>query len=157
MFKIPDTRLSASNSAVLASESFLVPVTLHSEAKGSEAALDALRRAFDEVQGFAPALAGTASGVALVSFNEAISPHLSRVEVELRGKEHRVDLTFAFRCPLPKDQDFWGKVRFISAVYDRLSQLAAVFENQKGIELFFEEARLDQQKEDPERLRMFRK
>ena len=39
----------------------------------------------------------------------------------------------------------------------RLSQLAAVFEDRKGIELFFEEARLDQEKEDPERLRMFRK
>ena len=92
-----------------------------------------------------------------LSVNEAISPRLSRDEVELRGKEHRVDLTFAFRCPLPKDQDFWGRVRFVSAVYDRLSQLAAVFEDRKGIELFFEEARLDQQKEDPERLRMFRK
>src|SRR3954471_10112236 len=111
MFKVPDTRLSASNSAVLASESFLVPVTLHSEAKGSEAALDALRSAFEEVKGFAPALAGTAPGVVLVSFDEAISPRLSRVEVERHGKEHRVDLTFAFRCPLPKDQDFWGRVR----------------------------------------------
>jgi hypothetical protein len=157
MFKLPEARLSASNSAVLASESFLIPVTIHSEAKGSEAALEALRRAFEEVQGFPPALADTAPGVALVSFNEPLSPRLSRVEVELRGKEHRVDLTFAFRCPLPKDPDFWGRVRFISALYDRLSQLAGVFEDRKGIELFVEEARLDQQKEDPERLRMFRK
>jgi hypothetical protein len=157
MFKIPDTRLSASNSAVVASQSFLVPVTLHSEARGSEPALDALRRAFEEVKGFAPALAGTAPGFVLVSFDEAISPRLSRVEVERHGKEHRVDLTFAFRCPLPKDQDFWGRVRFISAVYDGLSQLASVFEDRKGIKLFFEEARLDQEKEDPERLRMFRK
>lgn len=93
----------------------------------------------------------------VVSFDEAISPRLSRVEVELRGKEHRVALTFAFRCPLPKDRDFWGRVRFISAVYDRLTQLAAVFEDRKGIELFFEEAKLNQQKEDPERLRMFGK
>src|SRR5580765_5501435 len=121
MFKLPDTRLSASNSAVLTSESFLVPVTLHSEARGSEAALDALRRAFEEVKGFAPALADTAPGVVLVSFDEAISPRLSRVEFELRGKEHRVELTFAFRCPLPTDRDFWGRIRFISAVYDRLS------------------------------------
>jgi hypothetical protein len=51
MFKIPDTRLSASNSAVLASESFFVPVTLRSEAKGSEAALDGLHRSFEEVKG----------------------------------------------------------------------------------------------------------
>jgi hypothetical protein len=157
MFKVPDTRLSASNSAVLASESFLVPVTLRSEAKGSEAALDALCRAFEEVKGFAPALGGTAPGVVLVSFNEAVSPRLSRVDIVVRGKEHQIDLIFAFRCPLPKDRDFWGRLRFISAVYDRLSQLAGVFEDRKGIELFFEEARLDQQKEDPERLRMFRK
>jgi hypothetical protein len=157
MFKIPDTRLSASNSAVLASESFLVPVTLHSEAKSSEAALEALQRAFEEVKAFAPALAGIAPGVVLVSFDEAISPRLSRVEVELRGKEHRIALTFAFRCPLPTSREFWIRVRFISAVYDRLSQLAAVFEERKGIELFFEEARLDQQKEDPDRLRAFRK
>lgn len=149
MFKIPEIRLSASNSAVLASESFLIPVTLHSEAKGSEAALDALRRAFEEVKGFA-AVAGTAPGVVLVPFDQAVSPRLSRVHVELRGKEHRVGLTFAFRCPLPKDQDFWGKVRFVSAVYDRLSQLASVFEERKGLDLFLEEVRLDQQKEDPE-------
>jgi hypothetical protein len=156
MFKIPDTRLSASNSAVLASESFLVPVTLCSEAKGSEAALDGLRRAFEEVKGFAPALAATAPGLVLVSFDEAVSPRISRVDVVLRGKEHRIDLTFAFRCPLPKDQDYWGRLRFISTMYDRLLQLGAVFEDRKGIELFFEAARLDQQKEDPERLRMFR-
>ena len=157
MFKIPDARLSASNSAVLASESFLVPVTLRSEAKSPETALDALHRAFEEVKGFAAALAGTASGVVLVSFDEAISPRLSRVDVFLRGKEHQIELTFAFRCPLPKDLDFWDRVRFVSAVYNRLSQLAAVFEDRKGIELFLEEARLDRQKEDPERLRMFRK
>ena len=157
MFKIPDTRLSASNSAVLASESFFVPVTLRSEAKGSEAALDGLHRSFEEVNGVAPALAGTAPGVTLVSFDEAVSPRLSRVDVVLRGKGHQIELTFAFRCPLPKDQDFWGRIRFISAAYDHLSQLAAVFEDRKGVELFFEEARLDQQKEDPERLRMFRK
>ena len=60
MFKSPDNRLSASNSAVLASESFLVPVTLHSEARTSQGAFDGLRQAFDEVSGFVLQLASTA-------------------------------------------------------------------------------------------------
>ena len=51
MFKSPNRRLSASNSAVI-SESFLVPMTLHSEARGSEASFEGLRRAFQEVEDF---------------------------------------------------------------------------------------------------------
>jgi hypothetical protein len=58
---------------------------------------------------------------------------------------------------VPKGQDFWARVQFVAVVYDRLSELVAVFEDRKGIDLYLEEARLDQQKEDPERLRMFRK
>jgi hypothetical protein len=157
MFKAREIRLSVSNSAVLASESFLVPVTVRSEAKSSEAAFEGLRRSFEEVKGFAPAIASTAPGTVLVSFEESISPRLSRVDVALRGKEYQFDLTFAFRCPIPKDLEFWGRVRFISGVYERLSQLAVAFEDRKGIELFFDEARLDQQKEDPDRMRMFMK
>jgi len=157
MFKIPETRLSVSNGALLSSENFLVPITVRSEAKTSEAAFEGLRRAFEDVNGFLPALSNTFPGVVLVGFNEAVSPRHSRVDLTLRGKDHQYDLTFAFRCPLPKDQDFWGRVRFISAIYDNLTRLAMPFEDRKGIELFFDEARLDQQKEEPDRLRMFRK
>ena len=157
MFKSPDSRLSASNSAVLASESFLVPVTLHSEARVSQAAFDALRQAFDEVKGFVSQLASTAPGITLVAFDENISPKMSRVEVLLQGKDYRFDLTFALKCPVPKDKDFWERIRLLSSVYDRLGELAAGFHDRKGIELYLEEARLDQQKDDSERLQAFRK
>ena len=76
MFKSPDSRLSASNSAVLASESFLVPVTLHSEAKTSQVAFDGLSQAFNEVKGFISQLVSTAPGIALVPFDETISPKM---------------------------------------------------------------------------------
>ncbi|HEX5219515.1 MAG TPA: hypothetical protein VFZ59_08095 [Verrucomicrobiae bacterium] len=157
MFQSPESRLSASNSAVLASESFLVPVTLHSEARTSPAAFDGLRKAFDEVFGFVSQLASTAPGIALVPFSESISPRMSRVEVLLRGKEYRYDLTFALKCPVPKEHDFWARVRLLSSVYDRLADLAAGFHDRKGIELYLEEARLDQQKDDSEKLQTFRK
>lgn len=157
MFKSPDSRLSASNSAVLASESFLVPVTLHSEARTSQAAFDGLRQAFDDVNGFVSQLASTAPGIALVPFSESVSPKMSRVEVLLHGKEYRYDLTFALKCPVPREQDFWGRVRLLSSIYDRLGELAAGFHDRKGIELSLEEARLDQQKDDSERLQAFRK
>jgi hypothetical protein len=152
MFKIPDTRLSASNSAVVASRSFIIPVTLHSEAKASQTAFDALHLAFDEVKGFISQLAGIAPGIALVPFEEALSPRTSRVGVFLRGKEYRYDLTFALKCPVPKDQDFWARIKLISSVYDRLTDLATGFHDRKGIALFLEEAKLDQQKDDSERL-----
>src|SRR6185369_6820880 len=157
MFKSPDSRLSASNSAVLASESFLVPVTLHSEAKTSQSACDGLFQAFDEVKGFVVKLASTAPGIALVPFDENVSPKMSRVEVLLHGKEYRFDLTFALKCPVPKDKDFWGRIRLLSSVYDRLGELATGFHDRKGIELYLEEARLDQQKDDSERQQAFRK
>ena len=157
MFKLPDSRLSASNSAVLASDSFLVPVTLHSDARTSQLAFDGLRQAFDEVKGFVSQLGGTAPGIALVAFDESISPRMSRVEVLLHGKEYRYELTFALKCPLPKEHDFWGRIKLLSSVYDRLGELAAGFHDRKGIELYLEEARLDQQKDDSERLQAFRK
>lgn len=157
MFTIPDSHLSASNSAVLASESFLVPMTLRTEARSSEGAFTALRRAYDEVKGFVPRLTSTVPGVSLIGFDEAVSPRLSRVDVARRGKDYRFDLTFALRCPIPKEQDFWARIQFVALAYERLSELVAVFEDRKGTHFYLEEARLDQQKEEPERLRMFRK
>jgi hypothetical protein len=157
MFTIPDSRLSASNSAVLASESFLVPMTLRTEARSSEGAFTALRQAYDEVKGFIPRLTSTVPGVSLVGFDAAVSPRLSRVDVARRGKDHRFDLTFAMRCPIAKEQDFWARIQFVALAYDRLSELVAVFEDRKGTHLYLEEARLDQQKEEQERLRVFRK
>ena len=157
MFKIPESRLSASNSAVLGSESFLVPMTLRAQSRSSQAAFESLRRAFEEIKGLVPALASTVPGVSLLAFDASVSPRVSRVDVVLRGKEHQFDLTFALRCPIPKEHDFWARLHFVSAVYDRLSELVASFEDRKGTDLYLEEARLDQQKEDPERLRMFRK
>jgi hypothetical protein len=157
MFKSPESRLSASNSAVLASESFLVPITLHSDARTSEMAFDNLFQAFEEVKGFVMRLASTAPGIALVPFGENVSPKMSRVEVMLQGKEYRFDLTFALKCPVPKDKDFWGRIKLLSSVYDRLGELAAGFHERKGMELILEEARLDQQKDDSDKTQQFRK
>jgi hypothetical protein len=157
MFESPDNRLSASNSAVVASQNFLLPVTLHSKARTSQVAFDELHQAFDDVKGFVSQLASTAPGIVLVAFDEPVSPKMSRVEVLLHGKEYRYDLTFALKCPIPKETDFWGRIRLISSVYDRLTELAAGFHDGKGVELFLEEARLDQQKDDSERLQAFRK
>ena len=157
MFKSPDSRLSASNSALLASENFIVPVTLRSEAKTSQLALDALTHAFEEVKGFVTKLVSTAPGIALVPFESNVAPKMSRVEMLLHGKEFRFELTFALKCPVPKDRDFWGRIRLLSSVYDRLSELASRFHERKGIELYLEEARLDQQKDDEDRSQAFRK
>ena len=157
MFKIPDSRLSASNSAVLASENFLVPITIRSVARSSQAAFEGLQQAYEEVKEFGPALAKTVPGVSLIGFEDLLSPRLSRVEVLLRGKEYQFDLTFAFRCPIPKERDFWARIQLVAAAYDHLAKLVAAFEDRKGIDLYLEEARLDQQKEDPDSLRTFRK
>src|SRR6267143_1544537 len=89
MFKIPDSRLSASNSAVLASENFLVPITIRSVARSSQAAFEGLQQAYEEVKEFGPALAKTVPGVSLIGFEALLSPRLSRVEVLLRGKEYQ--------------------------------------------------------------------
>lgn len=75
MFKLPESRLSASNSAVLASESFLVPMTLRTESRSSETAFECLHRAFGEIKGFVPALASTVPGVSLLAFDASVSPH----------------------------------------------------------------------------------
>lgn len=157
MFTIPDSRLSASNSAVLASENFLVPMTLQCNARTLQAAFEGLHHAFDEIKNFIPRLAGTVPKVSLVGFDEAVSPRVSRVDVMRRGKDYRFDLTFAVRCPIAKEYDFWARIQFVALVYDRLSELVAVFAGRKDIELYLEEARLDKQKEDSERLRVFRK
>lgn len=134
-----------------------MPMTLYSEARTSHAALDCLRRAFDEVNGFVSQLASTAPGIALVPFTESISPKMSHVEVRLHGKEYRYDLTFALKCPVPKEQDFWGRIRLLSSIYDRLGELAAGFHDRKGMELYLAEARLDQQEDDSEQPQIYRK
>jgi hypothetical protein len=87
LFKIPESRLSASNSAVLASESFLVPMTLMTESRSSAAAFESLRRAYDEISGFIPALASTVPNVSLVAFEASVSPRMSRVDVNSLPKK----------------------------------------------------------------------
>ena len=108
MFTIPDSRLSASNSAVLASESFLVPMTLRTEARTSESALGALHQAHDEVKGFVPRLTSTVAGVSLMAFDAAVPPRLSRVEVARQGKDYRFDLTFGVEVSDPERAGLLG-------------------------------------------------
>jgi hypothetical protein len=155
MATIPENRLSASNCAVLASQSFLVPLRLLSDAKTSQAALDKLRQAFEEVKRWVPTLANTIAGANLVALEEPMPPRFSRLDVLRYSKGHRLFLTFALRCPIPAGQDLWARVRLISAVYDHLVELAATFKELSGIGLFLDKALLDQQKEDLEEPGMF--
>ena len=65
-----------------------------------------------------------------------------------------------YACWLNLIEPWWKQVRSLPLKgrrFETLDELVAVFEDRKGIHLDLEEARLDQQKEDPERLRMFRK
>ena len=157
MFKSPNSRLSTSSKAVVSSDSFTVPMTLHSEARSSQASFEGLYRGFQEVEDFVSRLADVGLGIAVVGFGEADSPRTSRVEINLHGKDYRHDLTFALRCPIPKEHDFWARIRMITTVYDRLAELGATFQDRKGVELFLEESRLDQQKDEPEESRAIQK
>ena len=74
MFKSPDNRLSASNSAVVSSTNFLIAMTLHSEARSSPSAVDALNRAFEETRGFVLQLSGSFPGLALLAFDANVLP-----------------------------------------------------------------------------------
>ncbi|MCD6051985.1 MAG: hypothetical protein K0Q55_3403 [Verrucomicrobia bacterium] len=157
MFKAPDSRLSASNAAVLSSQSFLIPVTLRSEARTSQGALDGLQNAHQEVTGFVARMTALSPGLSVIAFDEAMSSRLSHVAVLLDGKDSRLELTFALKYPIPATHDFWARIKLISSVYDRLAELAAGFQDRKGIDLLLDEARPDQQKEETERAAIFRK
>ncbi len=150
MFQSPDNRLSASNKAILASQSFMVAVTLQSAAKSSRAAFDALRQAYDEVGGFVSQISRDAPGIALLALDEGMSPRMSRMGITVLGKEYHYNLTLSVKCPIPKEMDFWQRVWLISSVYDLLAALGAGFQDRKGVSLFLEKAALDQQKDDTE-------
>ncbi len=150
MFTAPNNRLSASNRAVLASQSFLVPVTLWSAGKTSQAAFDGLRQAFAEMNGFVTRLASAAPGIAVLALDEVLSPRMSRIEVAVEGKEHQHTLTCVLKCPIPQERDFWERIRLISLVYDRLTEFGAGFQDKKSIMFFLDKARLDEQRDDAE-------
>src|ERR1041385_1336717 len=142
MFSARDSRLSASNSAVLASQSFLIPMTLVSEAKTSEAAAGSLKSAFEEIQRFAAALTKLRPGLNLISFENPISPRMSRIEATVSGKDRQFDLTFAIECPIPKDHDFWARLELLSMIYDQFAELAERLHDRKGLALVLSEAKL---------------
>lgn len=154
MLKMPDSRLSAPSVDVISSTSFFVPMTLKSDARAMEMAFDALQGAFEEVKSYLPRLEPTLQGVELVSFDVAVPNGLGSVGVALRGKDHQIDLTFALRCPIPAQLDFWERIKLIASVYEHLGVLVSLFEGRKGIDLYLDEARLEQPKAEPESLRV---
>lgn len=154
MLKMPDSRLSAPSAEVISSACFYVPMTIKSEARAMEMAFDALRGAFDEVKSYLPRLEPTIQGAELISFDAGLPDGLSNVGVALRGKEHQVDLTFTLRCPIPAQLDFWERIKLIAAVYEHLGVLVSLFEGRKGIDLYLDEARLEQPKTEAETLRV---
>lgn len=154
MLKMPDSRLSAPSVEVISSSCFFVPMTLKSDARVMEMAFDALRGAFEEVKSYLPRLEPTIQGVELVSFDAAVPTGLGSVGVALRGKDHQIDLTFALRCPIPAQLDFWERIKLIAAVYEHLGVLVSLFEGRKGIDLYLDEARLEQPKSEAATLRV---
>jgi hypothetical protein len=141
MYIAPTKRLSASHKAVLAAESFHIPMIIHSVAKSSRAALDGLRQAFDEISVLVQRAAGTAPGIALVDFGDSPSPRRARVALTV-GKEHEFMLSFTLKCPIPADMDFWGRVDRVSWVFERFDELGTVFLQRKGLTLTLEGASL---------------
>lgn len=154
MLKMPDSRLSAPSAEVISSTHFFVPMTLKSDGRVMDMAFDALRGAFEEVKSYLPRLESTIRGTELVSFDANLPNGLSNVGVALRGKDHQIDLTFALRCPIPAQLDFWERIKLIAAVYEHLGVLVSLFEGRKGIDLYLDEARLEQPKAEPESLRV---
>lgn len=154
MLKMPDSRLSAPSVEVISSSCFFVPMTLKSDARVMDMAFDALRGAFEEVKSYLPRLDPTIQGTELVAFDAAVPNGMSNVGVALRGKDHQIDLTFALRCPIPTGTGFWDRVKLIAAVYEHLGVLVSLFEGRKGIDLYLDEARLEQPKSEAATLRV---
>lgn len=145
LFTSGSSCVSASNSALLASKSFILPATLSTEAKSSQAAVDDLQKAFEDVKRFIGSLQTTISNVALVPFDEAVSPRVSRIEGEISGKVRRFDLTFSVRSGIPADLNYWERLKLVAKVYDNFSELARILQERKGPVLLLHQARLDQQ------------
>lgn len=78
-------------------------MTLLSEGRTLSGSVEDLRQAFEEVRKFVATISATTPGLALVSFEQPISPRMSRVEGMVVGKERQFQLTFAVSCPLPAE------------------------------------------------------
>jgi hypothetical protein len=124
-------------------------MTLVSEGKMLTAALDVMRQSFDEVQKFVTALASSNPGLALVAFDQPISPKRSRVEAVIAGKERQFQLTIAVTCPIPPEADYWTRLKLLARLYDQFAELSERFRERKNISLELEEAKLDQEKGEP--------
>jgi hypothetical protein len=93
----------------------------------------------------------------VVSFNEPISPKLSRVDIVKKGKETTYTITVSIRKAFPGESAFWTRIRLVTEIYDQLAHFATAYEDSKGVDIILEEARLEQQKDEPDGHRSFRK
>jgi hypothetical protein len=143
MFTLPDYRLSAANKTLLACEAFFIPIALQCEARTSPLAFETFKKAFDDLTGFVAQIASTAPGLMLLPFADEAKHAPSNVSMQLAGKDYRFHLTITLRCPVPKEKDFWERVRLVAYVYDRLAELAAGFQDRKGVDLSLDPAQLD--------------
>jgi hypothetical protein len=143
MFKLPESRLAATSAALLAADSFVVPMTLRSDAASSRVAATELERAFDDARGFITGLKGLSPEVTLVGLDEPVSGQVSRVELLQDGKQFRFDLTFSLRIPFPDGLLFFDRIQLVSSVYDRIANLSQAFEGRRGIDFAVEQARLE--------------
>lgn len=144
MFKVPESRLSATSASLLSAQSFVVPMTLRSDAASSRAAAQELERAFEDAKGFVPGLKSLSAEVSLVGLDEPMSEHLSRFELLQDGKLFRFDLTFSLRIPFPEETPFFDRIQLVSSIYDRIANLSQALEGRRGITFEIEAARLEE-------------
>lgn len=154
MFTAPDVRLSASNAAVLSPSFVLLPVCVRCEAKDASFALKKVQEIVSALRNHPVA---KDEGTEFVSFEEPISPKLGRVDIAQKGKESSFSITVTIRAKFPPAADFWTRVGIVNDRYEKLMAFALGYEDAKGVDIFLGEARLEHQKEETERLRVFRK
>ncbi|HVU15319.1 MAG TPA: hypothetical protein VHD32_00225 [Candidatus Didemnitutus sp.] len=154
MLSFPETRLAASNAAVVSSNFALIPICVSCEAKSSG---HALKKVGEIVGALRDHPSTKEADIEFVSFDEVVSPRLSRIDITQRGKDTTVAATVALRLRFQSSTDFWRRLELISERFQKITQFAAPYEEEKGVDIFVQEVRLEDQKEDSERLRVIRK
>lgn len=147
-------RLSVSNAALLSSSFVLLPVCVRCEAKDPAVALKKVEEITSALRAHP---AAKEDGVEFVAFEEPVSPRLSRIDVAKKGKDSSFSIPVSIRARFPTGTDFWSRVAFVNSRFEKLTAFALVYENAKGTDIFLEEARLEHQKDAPDRFRIYRK
>ena len=96
-------------------------------------------------------------GVEFVPLEEAVSPKLSCAELTDNGKEVIINITVCLRVRFPSDASYWSRLKLIYQKFETLAVFASPYGEDKRVHIFLEEAKLETQKDEPERYRILRK